>query len=282
MTSPTLTYGPGSGGPFFMTDLYAGDMTNPNFLAVASYPNMVGVVLKATQGTQYHPQWFTDNWPRALAAGGPRYGSSWFRGAYHFGVPTVNGATQADYFLDFIDKAGGLSFGDLPPIWDIEGAAWTSRQQIIDISSQFATRVIMRTGRAPILYAGALLRDTPVTSRMGFGKLWTPHLDMTKAGWPLTDYAMWQYAGDGKLYDPASAKYGFPLNIPGYGGEDMSVVLDNGQIARDLGRVRTILTGQTAGAGLSSNEILLITLASIAGLAGAIYFNRWLGHAELV
>jgi hypothetical protein len=38
----------------------------------------------------------------------------------------------------------------------------------------------------------------------------------------------------------------------------------------------------TSDYGLNGNEIVLVGLASIVGLAGAIYFNRWLGHPELV
>ncbi len=274
-----LPDGPGSDGPFFIADLYALDLgAYPNFDALVAAPNVVGVILKATQGVQYAPPWFLNNWERARAAGGDRYGDTWFRGAYHFAMPTTDGGTQADFFLDFVDRAGGWGDGDLPPIWDIEGSAWTSKQQIIDSSSQFAARVFERTGKTPILYTGAAVRDNDITDHMGFRWLWTPHLNMSRADWSLDQYALWQYAGDGKLYNPASAVYGFPLSIPGWGATDMNVVLDQGGIAHDMDNVRSILLGRDRG--LSTSEIVLVSLASMIAAAGAFSFDRWLNLGQ--
>lgn len=246
--------------PYFVPDIYALDLgAAPNFSALTSRADMVGVILKATQGVQYAPQWFVDNWPRARAAAGGRYGSTFFRGCYHFGMPTSTGTAQADYCLNLVDAAGGLASGDLPVAWDLEGSAWSSSQQIVDISSQFAERVRARTGKVPVLYTGAAVRDRQITAKMGYAKLWTPHLDMSKAGWALKDYALWQYAGDGKLYNPASAIYNFPLSIPGWGATDMNVVMKNGAFATSMSDVTSALVG-----GLS--------LLLFAGAAALAYF----------
>lgn len=232
--------------PFFVADVYSEDLgALPNFDGLVAAPNVIGCILKATQGTTYLPNWFLANWPRAQAAGRIRYGTSWFRGAYHFADPYSSGAAQADFFLGAVERAGGWGDGDMPPFYDLEGAAWTSSQQIIDIASSFAERVKQRIGKTPCLYTGATVRDRGITSRMGFRGIWTPHLDMTRAGWNLGDYKLWQYAGDGKLYDPASARYGFPTYIPGWGGTDMSVVMAGGSFASSLGAARDVLIGGT-------------------------------------
>ncbi len=228
-------------GPFIIPDIYELDPTGamPPFEALARDPRVAGVILKATQGVQYAPAWFVNNWNRAKVAG--------VRGAYHFGMPTARGDVQADFCLALIDKAGGLAPTDMPIAWDLESSSntkWSSAQQIVDISSQFADRIKQRTGKTAVLYAGALIRDMGLTNHMGFGKLWTPHLDMSKAGWPTSSYALWQYSGGKGYYDPRSAAYGLPLSgsIPGWpSGTDMSVVMDRGGFAPDLAAARAAL-----------------------------------------
>ena len=245
-----------SSGPYFIPDIYEGDMAAPNFSAIAVQPSVVGCILKATDGLAYSPAWFTNNWNRVRAAGGARYGDSWFRGCYHFGRPNAHGAAQADFLLGAVQRAGGWGDGDMPPAWDLEGSSWASNsnQQIVDISSQFSARIRDRIGKSPILYAGSLIRDRGITDRMGFDKLWTPQINMQAARWPVSDYALWQYAGDGggpRGYDLRAnypGAFAFPLALPGWTrsdgyGTDMNVVMDNGRPASSIGSVRSILTG---------------------------------------
>lgn len=237
--------------PFFVPDIYQLDIgPTPNFAAIANRSDMVGVILKSTQGVQYAPQWFIDNWPRAKVCG--------VRGTYHFGMPTTSGYAQADFCMNLVDRAGGLASTDMPIAWDLEGSAWSSAQQIVDISSQFAERIVQRTGRTPILYTGATVRDRQITNKMRYAKMWTPHLDMSKAGWPLSSYVLWQYAGDGKLYNPASAVYGFPLAIPGWGATDMNVVMKNGTWASSRSEAISVLAG-----GLDLFTMLLLGMAGV-------------------
>lgn len=237
-------------GPYFLPDIYENDLgPAPNFDALAARSDVVGCILKATQGVSYSPAWFATNWPRVQLAGGDRYGGSWFRGAYHFGTPAASGSDQADYLLSAIDNAGGWDDGDMLPAWDLEGKGWSSKQQVVDISSQFSQRIRALTGKTPLLYAGSLIRDMGITDHMGFSQLWTPQIDMQAAAWSVSDYALWQYAGDGgRGYDlrmnyPASGSMAFPLTIPGWGGTDMNVVMDGGMPANDIGTVKSILTG---------------------------------------
>lgn len=248
---------------YFVADIYANDLgAAPNFAALAADSRLVGCIAKATQGISYAPAWFTQNWPRIRAAAGSRYGSSFFRGCYHFADPYSPGNLQADFCLGAIERAGGLASGDMPLFYDLEGAAWSSTQQVIDVGAAFAARVKSRTGKSPCLYTGATVRDQGITNHMGFSGIWTPHLDMRAAAWPLSSYKLWQYAGDGKLYNPASAVYGFPTAIAGWGATDMSVVMDRGSFATSLSRVRDVLLG-----GLD-----LTTLLLVGGAAAVAYF----------
>jgi hypothetical protein len=240
---------------FFLPDLSAWQGASPNIEAIAAAPNMVGCILKATQGVSYSPDWFATNWRRARAAGGARYGRSWFRAVYHFG-DTTPGAAQADYLLAAVARAGGFGDGDMAPAWDLEGSAWTSRQQIVDISSAFAERIRSRIGRSPILYTGSIWRQFGVKTRAGFSKLWTTHLNLMEPfGWPNSSIALWQFAGGGKLYNPATTMYGFPTSVPGLGVDvDMNVVMDGGVPATSIDRVRNVLLSD--GRGGSSGLVI--------------------------
>jgi hypothetical protein len=266
--------------PFFIPDLSAWEGALPNLAAITVQPNMVGCIIKATQGTTYAPNWFIINWARVRTIGGARYGTSWFRGCYHYATPSPNGAAQADYLLAAVDRAGGWDDGDMPPAWDLEGPAWSSRQQVVDVSSQFAERVKQRLGRAPILYTGSVWRKFGVRERASFTKLWTPHLDLMEPyGWPNSSVVLYQYVGDGKYWDPVStaARLGYPTSIPGLDAKvGMNVVLDGGAPATSISRVREILIGPQGRFLPATHGRRWIPLAIGAGLlvAGAVIASR--------
>jgi|GEM_PF-6428108 len=241
---------------FFIPDVSSWQGNLPNFSAVAADPTMVGCIIKSSQGLGpgvrtdlgHSPTWFIDNWPRVAAAGGARYGTSWFRGCYTYGTPASSGTAQADYMLATVERAGGWSFGDMSPAWDLEGKAWTSKQQVIDISSQFAERIKQVLGKAPILYTGVTWRKFKITERAGFGALWSTHMNiMEPYGWPNESYVLWQFVGTGKHYNPATVVLGFPTGVPGFPeSTDMNVVVDRGSTNTTIERVREILTGRVA------------------------------------
>lgn len=283
-------------GPFFIPDLSSWEGNTPNFDAIAAAgSNFVGCIIKSSQGVGpgVSPQhghsltWFKDNWPRVASAGGQRYGTSWFRGCYHYASTTSTGAAQADYVLQTVERAGGWAFGDLPPAWDLEGAEWTSRQQIVDISSSFAERILSRHGRAPILYTGSVWRKFGVTEHAGFGALWTTHMDlMAPFGWPNSSVILHQYVGDGKYWNPSStpAKRGYPTAVPGLAAKvDMNVVMDGGVPAASIERVRSILTNGRPGAGAERGGGIStpLLIGAAAGLASLGLMIASVGRDEL-
>jgi hypothetical protein len=266
-------------GPFFIVDLSAWEGPRPNFEAIVAARDHVGCIIKATQGVTYSPSWFTENWPRVRAAGGERYGSSWFRSLYHYAEPTPSGSEQADYLLRAVDRAGGWGPGDFPPAWDLEGPKWTSRQQIVDVSSQFSERIRQQIGRAPILYTGSVWRKFNVSEKAGFTKLWTPHMDlMARVGWQNENIVLHQYVGDGKYWSPSSrpAKLGYPTGVPGLSAKvDMNVVMDGGVPASSIERVLAVLFGNdnasavdrsTSGRGGVSVPVILGVGAGLLAL----------------
>lgn len=247
-------------GPFFIPDLASWEGNRPDFDAIAAAgSSFVGCIIKSSQGVGpgvrpdlgHSLTWFKDNWPRVRAAGGSRYGTSWFRGSYHYAEPTPSGTAQADYVLATIDRAGGWGDGDMPPAWDLEGDKWTSRQQIVDVSSEFADRIKQRLGKPPILYTGSTWRQFGVKERAGFEALWSPHMDlMVPFGWPNASIILHQYVGDGAYYNRGSqpARLGYPTSVPGLESKvDMNVVMDGGSPAASIERVRALLTTGRAG-----------------------------------
>lgn len=221
--------------PILLVDLFHGDLGKlPDFAAVVAAPGYAGAILKATEGTAYaKASWLVANWPRVRAAGGARYGVSWFRGAYHFLRFGEDGAAQADFYLATIDAAGGWAEGDLLPIVDVELGGDThpnrkaSAQQIVDRTRAFTARVTARTGRDVILYGRGAMRDKKITDHMGCRWLWNPSYTalmkretIERVGWTVPEVAMWQYCGDGDGH-----LAGYPTSVPGFGEVDISVFL---------------------------------------------------------
>jgi len=228
-----------------LVDVYSGDLGGrPNWSAVVSAPNFVGAIIKATESTAFDTTWFNVNWPAVKDASGDRYGTTWFRGAYHFLKFDRNGSDQADFYLRTIDAAGGMDVGDIIPIVDVElgndglpdehgrsrprNSNWdASAQQIIDCTSEWAERVRSQTGQQIMLYGNGAMRDKSISDRMGCDWLWIPRYTATlparmyeRAGWSLPQVAMWQYCGDG-----GAALPDYPREVPGFGAVDISVVL---------------------------------------------------------
>jgi GH25 family lysozyme M1 (1,4-beta-N-acetylmuramidase) len=173
-----------------------------------------------------------------------RYGTTWFRGAYHFLKFNKDGKDQADFYLKAIDEAGGFDVGDIVPIVDVElgndgnpdeqgrihprNSNWdASAQQIIDCTSAWAERVKSATGQQAMLYGNGAMREKGIKDKMGCDWLWVPRYTAklpaeiyTRAGWDLENVALWQYCGGGTAALPD-----YPREIAGFGKVDISVVL---------------------------------------------------------
>ena len=228
-----------------IVDLYPDDLGgHPKWDAVVQAPEFIGAIIKATESTAFDVNWFNKHWPAVKDAGGDRYGTTWFRGAYHFLKFNKSGIDQADFYLKTIEGAGGFDVGDIIPIVDVElgndgqpdehgrthprNSNWdASAQQIIDCTTEWAERVKSVTGQQVMLYGNGAMRDKGIKDRMGCDWLWIPRYTATlpkemyeRAGWELSRVAMWQYCGDG-----AAALPGYPNTIANFGKVDISVVL---------------------------------------------------------
>jgi MYXO-CTERM domain-containing protein len=174
------------------------------------------VIMKVTQAADYDDPGFTPNWGPAKTAGV-------VRGAYCFFDATVDGVTQANYFLS---KMGPLDAEDLAPTLDVEcptgannclgyaggtGAvpAATYRKNLLD----FMNTVEAATGRKPILYTyssffsgtGAAGTGTNVdTTGFDAYPLWLADYSGTSCitvgvPQPWTEVHVWQYGDTGSF-----------------------------------------------------------------------------------
>ena len=248
MSDTTTADDPGQ--PYLFVDLYPLDLgAHPAWSVVAATPGFYGAIIKATEGTQYNDGgWFANNWPAVREAGGDRYGTSWFRGAYLFLKFNQNGSDQADAYLQAVTGAGGWDSGDILPIVDVElgGAQNSNRQasaqQVIDCVTACANRLREQTGRRVILYGRGAMRDLSINDRMGCDAVWNPSYTATMVrngleAWDLEDIVLWQYCGDG-----TAAIASLPHEVQGFGKVDLSVYVKGAQ-APTLQMVRESLLG---------------------------------------
>ena len=121
--------------------------------------NVRFVYAKATQGVRYKDDLFGPYWQALNDLPAEK---RVLRGAYHFLSSSADGASQADTFLNVLEKNGGLKVTDMPPVvdleWDITQSdrndRWQSHtpDEIIDITLAWLKRVEEKTGRIPIVY----------------------------------------------------------------------------------------------------------------------------------
>lgn len=143
-------------------DVYAGDGT-VDWSKVATSGRRFAFI-KATQGDYNTQSTFPANWSGAAAAG-------LLRSPYHFFDATVDGVTQAQWFLSALANSGGLKSGDLPPLLDLEcptastqsgsdsaceysgNSGWAPPATVASRTFDWLDTVEKATGRTPIIYS---------------------------------------------------------------------------------------------------------------------------------
>ena len=273
--TPPVIPTPDRYGTFIIPDVYPPDLDDPHTPNVIEMPpfhvlpgltvmdkEVVGCYIKASEGLGWgagNERWFKDCWQEMddVRANRP-VGSEFFRGCYHFLRFQLDGAAQADYFLNLIEQAGGWKDGDLCPWVDVEEGgqgSWANdpktgaHRKLEDIGnnnaaerarlageitkcvSAFVARVKQRyPGMRVGIYGRGVYRDLRMSNARFGGDIacnpaYTAKIPpMDAYGWPLADVAEWQLNGDGTVYAA-----GYPSKLPGWGGTDYSVVLNGAQ-----------------------------------------------------
>lgn len=151
--------------------------------AAAKLDGVVGVIHKASQGTDGRDPMYAINRKKATAAG-----LLW--GAYHFATG-ADALQQASNFLSAIgDRTGVLMVLDFEP-------NTTGPTMSLDQARKFVTYIKAQTGVWPGLYSGNLIKQTlgnkpdNILNNCWFWLAqYGPHADVP-ANWPT--WTMWQY-----------------------------------------------------------------------------------------
>jgi lysozyme len=148
---------------------------------------VVGVIHKATQGTDWEDPTYAARKQQAQAAG------LWW-GAYHFGTD-ADGAAQAQYFLSKVNPGPNdllaLDFEENP-----------QSQMTIAQAEQFVTEVFDQTGRYPGFYSDELagkMLGSNMSSILANCWFWRAQYDESPPSVPPTwsTWTMWQYTSSG-------------------------------------------------------------------------------------
>ena len=161
--------------------------------------------IKATQGNYYTSTAFAAQYAGAKTAGV-------YRSAYHFFDPTIDGVTQADYFLGVV---GTIEADDLPPMLDVEcpdgsstclgftgGSGDAPAATIVSRALAWLTEVESKTGKKPIVYTFPSYFPGLATSDSALAAY--PLFIATLASCasvpaPWTTAAFWQYSWTGTV-----------------------------------------------------------------------------------
>lgn len=243
----------------FLVDVYSGDLRgHPDWqrLADAGEP-WVGAIVKSSEGIQFVSSWFGTQW-RALKTVCPsRYGSTWFRGVYHYWRAGQDPVTQAHVMLGQVQAAGDFDAGDFVMV-DVEGANQpaTAGAQIVDGVSAWVAEVKRETGKKVVLYGNIFLAEHGVTDRCGCDALivarYTPTLPATiyeRIGWSWSNDAGaelptllgWQYSGSGQRgeFMGDTSVTGYPSKTP-IGIADTTAIIGAGGGDGGLGLLRRL------------------------------------------
>lgn len=241
------------GPPYLFVDLYQLDLDNPRtpqiedppWEAAFANPNLVGAILKVSQGVSWpkkYSDWFERNFRALGEMFGSDRGSKRFIGGYLYAQFFQNPVHQAELYMQSMERAGWTPGLDIVPILDVEGGGEraanrrASDQQVIDCVAKAAEWLRGHTGKGVMLYGRGLMRDLSIVSKMGCDRVWNPSYtkemvtngltgrlpDGERAPWQLEDIKLWQYGGDG-VGD--ARVHHLPLELKGFGKVDMSVFI---------------------------------------------------------
>jgi lysozyme len=145
--------------------------------------------VKATEGKQHTDVLFTQNWTQMQAHGIKR-------GAYHFFRPSVDGEVQAKNFINSVE----MSYGDLPPVLDIEVEDDLPREVIIREMKAWLYWVELKYSIKPIIYTHYKFYNKFIVGEFDKYPIWIakyggepPRLGTGVKWW------FWQYGNRGKL-----------------------------------------------------------------------------------
>ena len=145
--------------------------------------------VKATEGVSHQDSLFCLNWTGIQDAGLKR-------GAYHFFLPGVPAALQANNFIDLVD----LQPGDLPPVLDVEVIQGASRLELVEGVREWLRLVELRYHVKPILYTNLKFYYQYLYRQFEDHPIWIARYNVFQPRiFGGKDWHFWQYANKGQM-----------------------------------------------------------------------------------
>jgi lysozyme len=147
---------------------------------------------KATEGTTFTDAKFKANYRGIKSAG-------LIRGAYHYGRPSTDPVTQANFFVNTVQPLSG----DLQLVLDLETTDGKTPAQVRAWTVAFINQLTARTGRPGIIYTGFYFwRDSAGNGTNLNCPLWlaayvTDPSTLVPAAW--SNWSFWQYTSSGTV-----------------------------------------------------------------------------------
>lgn len=145
---------------------------------------------KATEGMDFVDTLFCHNWEEMNRVG-------LLRGAYHFFRPQSDATLQAANFLNWVD----ISFGDLPPVLDVEVTDGVESEALIQGIKTWLKLVEQKTLIKPIIYTNQKFFNEHLAEHFHDYPIWIarynaffdPNMDNNR------EWHFWQYGNRGRL-----------------------------------------------------------------------------------
>lgn len=145
--------------------------------------------LKATEGESLKDTLYDLNWQATRRAGIKR-------GAYHFFRPTVPAEEQALHFFRQVQ----LTFGDLPPVLDVEVLDGATKMDLIVGIKTWLWMAEIHYGLKPILYTNMTFYNRYLAGHFNEYPLWIARYNTFKPNTACgRSWQFWQYGNQGQI-----------------------------------------------------------------------------------
>lgn len=145
--------------------------------------------VKATEGISHQDSLFCLNWTAIKKAGLKR-------GAYHYFLPGVPAALQAENFVNLVD----LEAGDLPPVLDVESIRGATRQELVEGVKEWLRMVELRYRIKPILYTNLKFYYQYLYPQFNDHPIWIARYNLFQPRlFGRKAWHFWQYANQGQI-----------------------------------------------------------------------------------
>jgi len=116
-------------------------------------------------------------------------------GSYHYFIPYLDGALQAEHFL----ANSKIEKGDLRPVLDIEDMHWKGPAALRKEIDRFIQVVKQKTGQEVILYSGNNFYKKYLKNYYPHHTAWIAHYKIANINHHINRWHIWQYTETGKV-----------------------------------------------------------------------------------